>query len=114
MSIIDDDTRTARIALLNDALRKACFGGTLLFTAGVQRLGPVFLTHVLEALRHYDDFREDNDPHGEHDFGKLIVSGEEMFWKIDYYDQNLEFGSEDPADANLTRRVLTVMLVEEY
>lgn len=114
MNIADDKNRTAKIAILNDVLRETCIGGTLIFTSGVQRLGPVFLARVLTALKLYDDFGEDNDPHGEHDFGKLIVSGEELFWKIDYYDQNLEFGSDDPANAYLTRRVLTVMLVEEY
>jgi hypothetical protein len=31
-----------------------------------------------------------------------------------YYDMALEFGSGDPADASITRRVLTVMLAEDY
>lgn len=31
-----------------------------------------------------------------------------------YYDMALEFGSDDPADASITRRVLTVMLAEDY
>ena len=32
----------------------------------------------------------------------------------DYYDVDLEHGSEDPADAAITTRILTLMLVEEY
>ena len=60
------------------------------------------------------DFTEDNDPHGEHDFGSFELAGRKFFWKIDYYDANMEFGSEDPADPAKTTRVLTIMLAEEY
>ena len=40
--------------------------------------------------------------------------GSTFFWKIDYYDPNLEFGSEDPADPTKTTRILTLMLADEY
>jgi hypothetical protein len=35
-------------------------------------------------------------------------------FKIEYYDENMEYGSPDPADAKLRRRVLTIMLAGEY
>jgi Protein of unknown function (DUF3768) len=38
----------------------------------------------------------DNDPHGEHDFGNFKLCGRTFYFKIDAYDENLEFGSEDP------------------
>jgi hypothetical protein len=31
-----------------------------------------------------------------------------------YYDLNLEYGSEDAADASITARVVTIMLAAEY
>ena len=65
-------------------------------------------------MRAYDRFTADNDPHGEHDFGSFELSGERLFWKIDYYDLDLQFGSNDPCEPALTRRVLTLMLASEY
>jgi hypothetical protein len=32
-----------------------------------------------------------------------------IYWKIDYYDRYLTFGSEDSADPDKTTRVLTIM-----
>ena len=34
--------------------------------------------------------------------------------KLDYFDKELKFGSENPADPSKTTRVLTIMLAEEY
>jgi Protein of unknown function (DUF3768) len=37
-----------------------------------------------------------------------------LLWKIDCYDRLLDGRSRDPADAAVTRRVLTILLAEEY
>src|SRR3954454_7957641 len=50
----------------------------------------------------------------EHDFGNFSLAGRKFFFKIDYFDVSMEFGSEDPADPAKTTRVLTIMLAEEY
>ena len=55
-----------------------------------------------------------NDPYNEHDFGSFDYKDEKIFWKIDYYDKNYQYLSEDPANPNLTNRVMTVMLASEY
>ena len=61
-----------------------------------------------------DGFDEDNDPHGERDFGDIDWNGVSLLWKIDYYDSDMLYASPDPADAAVTQRVLTVMLASEY
>lgn len=60
-----------------------------------------------------DAFRQRNDPQGEHDFAALTVEGARVMFRIDYYDRELTYGSEDPADPLVTRRVMTVWLAEE-
>lgn len=44
----------------------------------------------------------------------VSVGDLQVLWKIDYYDTNLQFCSEAPADEARTRRVLTIMLSDEY
>ena len=88
------------------------------------------LSRVREMIETYDAFDEDSDPHGERDFGTIYQLGdgrwtterprvrdderERVFWKFDYYDRDLQFGSEDAANPAITRRVLTIMLADEY
>ena len=69
---------------------------------------------ILGKVVEFDQFNEDNDPHGEHDFGSFEHAGQRIFWKIDTYDLSMEWGSEDPSDPAKTTRVLTIMLADEY
>jgi hypothetical protein len=103
-----------RIASLNDAFRATFLGGTIYVTPGLHLLGDEFVKAALLAVRVFATFDNDNDPYGEHDFGSLTIEGHKLFWKIDYFDPSLIFGSENPADTKVTRRVLTVMLAEEF
>jgi hypothetical protein len=83
-------------------------------TAGIAALPFPEHAAIIGKVMAFETFTEDNDPHGEHDFGAFDHAGKRIFWKIDYYDQSLEFGSEDPADPAKTTRVLTIMFAEEY
>lgn len=96
------------IAKRNDEFRRSGFG--IVVTPGIQALED--LIGLIDEVRRFNDFNEDNDPYGEHDFGTVYWLGEKVFWKISYYDQKLEYG-EDPLSLDC-RRVLTVMLASEY
>jgi hypothetical protein len=112
--------KTEQIRALNDAFRTHPFIGAalasneLVITRGVADYGNDFIDRAVTAVRRFSDFTEDNDPYGEHDFGSFDLDAVKLFWKIDYYDRKLEYGSPDPADPAVTRRVLTILLAEEY
>ena len=107
-------SRSQKIAQLNDELRKTFSGGKVLLTAAVDGLDPTAKAEVLSAVRTFDKFDGDNDPHHEHDMAFFEVRGERYFFKVDYYDAKLESGSEDPADPAQTTRVLTVGEDSDY
>ena len=103
---------TTKIRELNDQARQTLSGCRVMVTQGIQQLDQ--LEDILTAVQQFRDFNSSNDPYSEHDFGKIELFGETVFWKFDYYDLALEYGSEDPSDPAVTSRVLTIMLASEY
>ena len=101
-----------KIRELNNQARQTLSGCRVMVTQGIQQLDQ--LDAILTAVRQFNNFNSSNDPYGEHDFGKIELFGETIFWKFDYYDLTLEYGSEDPSDPAVTCRVLTIMLASEY
>lgn len=121
-------SRGEQIARLNDRARQA-IGITCVAVAteGFWALSDEDQSRVRELVETFDAFTPDNDPYGERDFGAIYQDcegrwttarparpAETVFWKIDAYDRDLQFGSEDPANPAVTRRVLTIMLAGEY
>jgi len=121
-------TRAERIARLNDLARRAMgIACVVVATEGVRALPEADQSRLRELVETFDAFTPDNDPYGERDFGAIyqgldgvwstsppVDVAVTVFWKIDAYDRALQFGSEDPADPAVTRRVLTIMLASEY
>jgi Protein of unknown function (DUF3768) len=103
-----------KIASLNDSLRRTFTGGKIVMTQGVAALPEDDLGQLLERVRRFDDFTNDNDPHSEHDFGSVVLAGQTYFFKVDCYAPDMDGGSEDPADPAATTRVLTIMRADEY
>lgn len=123
--------QTDAIRRLNDAAR-AIPGVTAITNAtiGFQAFADADRFAALTLIARFSKFDDNNDPYGEHDFGAIfrLESGEwtqdrpddekaiaeTVFWKIDYYEPTLAFGSEAPWDERRTKRVLTIMLSNEY
>lgn len=102
------------IAALNDTLRRFHRGGMVAISRGVAALPREVWAEVIVAVARFDAFTPDNDPHGEHDCAVVDVDGLKVIFKIDYYDPSMLYHSDDPADPQKTRRVMTIMLAEEY
>lgn len=119
------------IRRLNDAAReRPGIASIANVTAGFHALPDADRFAALAAIVSFSKFDGNNDPCGEHDFGAVyrLPSGgwtqdrpnddnaiaETVFWKVDYYDSTLTYGSEEPWDDRQTKRVLTIMLAGEY
>lgn len=121
-------SRAERIARLNDLARRAMgIACVVVATEGIRALPEAHQSRLRELVETFDAFTPDNDPYGERDFGAIYQGLDgiwsalrpadvamTVFWKIDAYDRALRFGSEDPADPAITRRVLTIMLASDY
>ena len=111
---MNNQYQSAAICGLNDAFRTSLQGGAVMLTAGIIALGAENQARILDAVRTFDAFTDDNDPWQEHDFGSLDIDGERVFFKLDYFDPIRAMHSEDPTDPAKTERVMTIMLASEY
>ncbi len=121
-------SQAERIARVNDLARRAMgIACVVVATEGFRALPEADQWRLRELVETFDAFTPENDPYGERDFGAIYQGldgvwsslrptdvAETVFWKIDAYGPDLCFGSEDPADPAVTRRVLTIMLASEY
>ncbi len=103
-----------RIRELNDRFRTTMTGGRVMLTGGVDALPSDVKAMVIRRVATFSDFNADNDPHAEHDFGSFELAGHKFFFKVDYYDLTMTYGSDNPADPAKTTRVLTIMPAAEY
>ena len=85
-----------------------------MMTQGIQAMGEKAVQEIMAKIRAFSDFNKNNDPHKEHDMGKFTHNGETILFKLDYYDKAMEYASPDPADPNVTTRVMTIMTGFEY
>ncbi|UIJ99248.1 DUF3768 domain-containing protein [Rhizobium leguminosarum] len=106
--------KAATIRTLNDTFRRNPTAGRVVITPGVSALLHDERLALLMIVVGFDDFNAGNDPYNEHDFGAIEQDEVSYFWKIDYYDQDYDMGSPDPANPHVTRRVLTIMRADEY
>lgn len=98
----------SKTAVRNDEIRArlpfAVMTDRVVITRGIQALGRDVVFEAIAAVKNFDTFTPDNDPHLEHDFGAFTLSTwDKCFWKIDDYQ-----GQEG------IRCLLTVLSAEEY
>ena len=123
VEIPDPDTETSRIAAQNDQFRQAIcriparsgpIEGRLVLTRGIDAEGLEFVQEAIGATASFTAFSEEADPYDLHEMGVIMVQAQKVWWKIDLYDCAYAYGSDAPADLDLTRRVLTILFPSEY
>lgn len=110
--------RSEIVAQQNDTFRNMVVQcesvGRWVVTHAVNEEGPSFVAACIAAVRAFDAFNEDMDPHGDHSMGSFEVEGKTVWFKIDLYDTAYEGGSPDPLEVTKTRRVLTILFPSDY
>ena len=110
---------TTAIARLNDDARLGCdHRARILFTrncletfcAEAGAHPALIQAELLRAFRTCD-FATDSP---ERDFASILYRDRKVWMKIDYYDLDCQFGSDDPANAAMTTRVITILLPEDW
>jgi len=120
---LDPVKEAALIAVQNDAFRRSILGNTsvddapqgqFVMTRGVAALGPDAQLELTRHVAAFDGLNADSDPQGWHEMGVIEFDGTTVWFKIDLYDVDYTYGSPEPSDPALTRRVLTLLLPSEY
>ena len=68
----DSLSNEEKIAALNDEIRCKGLGGRIMITSGIHELGQSALLQIRMMIATFDEFNEDNDAHGERDFGMIV------------------------------------------
>lgn len=120
---IDPVKEAELIAAQNDAFRHSILGttpvadtpqGQFVMTRGVAALGPDAQLDLTRRVAAFDAFNADSDPQGWHEMGVIDLDGKTVWFKLDLYDVDYQYGSPEPSDPKQTRRVLTLLLPSEY
>ena len=105
---------TEKIRQLNDILRKTFIGGQVMLTTGIRAKSSEDQAEILHKVRSFNEFTKANDPYAEHDYGRFSHNGEDIMFKIDYYNKTYDRMSDDPSNPEITNRVMTIMTGSEY
>lgn len=107
-------SRRHTVAELNDAFRSTFQSGPVILSEGVASPVEGDRNEIIAMVNQFSEFTENNDDDGLHNFGVCEHAHVgKVLWRIDCYDRDYRDTSGDPADPDITRRVLTIMLEEE-
>jgi hypothetical protein len=96
---------------LNDALRQTFTGGRVLISPCVHSLPTEDNAKVLERVRGFTAFNDENVPH--RDFGSFELAGVVYCFELECVSRARD-GTREPADTGKATRVLTIMRADEY
>ena len=106
--------KTEIIRELNDEARRSFKNVQVMLALGIRTRPEKEVSEILERVRTFNEFTPANNPYSENDSASFDYKGERIIWKIDYYDKDYRFMSENPADPTITNRVLTIMTGSEW
>lgn len=99
---LDPVQEAALIAAQNDAFRMSILGTTLVasapqgqfvMTRGVAALGLDVQLELTRRVAAFDTFIADSDPHGWHEMGVIELEDTTVWFKLDLYDVDYQYGS---------------------
>lgn len=105
---------TEKIRELNDNHRRDIPYSKTVYTIGINELWEDAVYEILDKVRGFRDFNYDNDPYETHEFGAFDYEGTKIYFKIDCFDTDYRYWSEDASDPKKTKRVLTILTADEY
>ncbi len=83
-------------------------------TQGISALDPDVQLELTRKVAAFEAFDEGSDPHGWREMGVIKIANITVWFKIDLYDTQYQYGSPAPQDPAQTRRVMTLLLPSEY
>jgi hypothetical protein len=107
----DDRSVTAE---LNDELRQYPLGGGTLVSAKIAAFDIPRLKRLVEALARFDGYCQEVDQSGEHAMGFFDFEAVTVVFKIEARALSTDGLGSRSAERELTDRVMTIMLAEEY
>ena len=110
---LEQDAKNAEIKRLNDRLRLKGRGGYSQMCDRMSDFSYERFAEVRKAIRAFDDFTPDNDPHGHHDYGVVEVHDQKYDWEIGYLGADGTGVSPDPSDTSVTTRVMWISMVPD-
>jgi hypothetical protein len=107
------EVSSVAVRQFNDQCRKTFSACTILVAPIVEGLPDDEKATLIEAVRTFEQFNDEDDPHHEHQFDRIELFGKSWCWLFLYYDDMLRLCSKCPPAAKKTDRILLIMDMEE-
>ena len=103
-----------RIRLPDSGLKQTMEGGIAVISPGIAALGPSKVRRLFQTISIFDDFCAVKEPHLPGQFIPFDFDGTEIVFRIDYVYKGPPPRSPAQTDLQVTERIITINLAEEY